>query len=61
MSYFYQDGTPSLALNGPTSLRVTYGAPLYDGGDRITVFQVRSVCVPLSALRVLPCEKRKRA
>lgn len=34
------EGTPTLALAGPTSLPVTYGAPLYDGGDRITAFQV---------------------
>ena len=42
VSYFYSEGTPSLALSGPTSLRVTFGAPLYDGGDRITVFKVQS-------------------
>lgn len=40
VSYYQGEGTPSLALNGPTSLRVTYGAPQYDGGDRITAFQV---------------------
>lgn len=41
VSYFHAEGTPSLALAGQTSLRVTYGAPQYDGGDRITAFQVR--------------------
>ncbi|CAN0418600.1 unnamed protein product, partial [Hapterophycus canaliculatus] len=45
VSYFHGDGTPSLALSGPSSLRVTYGAPRYDGGDRITVFQVLVVVV----------------
>lgn len=40
VSYYHDEGTPSLALTGPTSLRVTYGAPPYDGGDRITAFQV---------------------
>lgn len=40
VSYYHGDGTPSLALAGPTSLRVTYGAPQFDGGDRITAFKV---------------------
>lgn len=47
VSYFHAGGTPSLALAGPTSLRVTYGAPEYDGGDRITSFQASSdLCPP---------------
>lgn len=40
VSYYHSEGSPSLALAGSTSLQVTYGAPVYDGGDRITTFQV---------------------
>ncbi|CAM9321423.1 unnamed protein product, partial [Phaeothamnion confervicola] len=40
ISWFYDAGTPVLALDGHDSLRVTLGAPLYDGGGRITAFQL---------------------
>ena len=43
VSYYYAGGAPSLARAGPTSLRITYGAAAFDGGDRITAFQVSKI------------------
>lgn len=43
VSYYQAGGTPSLARAGPRSLRITYGAAPFDGGDRITAFQVYTI------------------
>jgi hypothetical protein len=41
VSPWYSAGFPTLAREGDSALRVAYGAPLYDGGDRLTTFEVQ--------------------
>ena len=56
VSYYHAGGTPSLARVGPTSLRVTYGAALFDGGDRITAFQVYETSQEVDVAAVDPVD-----
>ncbi len=46
VSYWHSGGVPTLSREGSSSLRVTMGAPVYDGGDRLHSFEIEYDTTP---------------
>ncbi len=46
VSYWHSGGVPTLSREDSTSLRVTMGAPAYDGGDRLHSFEIEFDTTP---------------